>query len=120
MSESDFVGYRAQARFLYRKTWWQIGLSLNLPVLASANVQDSVTRTRNPAEIPPKAYGQARGGNNVISYAIYNPFLEEPSRYITFDAAQILQNAGAKNKPSFIRKVENSVRRKIAAARRAA
>lgn len=120
LSESDFIAYRAQARFLYRKSWWQIGLSLNLPVLASANVQDSVTRTRNPVELPPKGYGQARGGNQVISYAIYNPFLELPSKYITFDAQEILRNAAQKNKPAFVRAVQNSVRRKIAAAKRAA
>lgn len=123
MSESDFIAYRVQARFLYRKTWWQVGLSLQLAVLASANVQDSVTRRRNPVVIPPKAYGQARGGKTVISYAIFNPFLAQQnaeSKYAQFDAQTILSDAAKKNKPSFIRAVENHVKREIRAARKAA
>ncbi len=120
ISENDFIESRAQARFLYRKTWWQIGVSLGLPVLASANVQDAVTRTHDPIRLPPRAYGQPRGGKAVISYAIYNPFLEIPSRYITFDAATILRDAAAKNKPRFKRQIENHVKRLIRAARRAA
>ncbi len=122
-SESDFVEYRAQARFLYRKTWWQIGLSLNLPVLASANVQDTVTRRRNPVVIPPKAYGVPRGGERVISYALFNPFLaqqNEESRYAQFSAQDILETAAKKNKPAFKRAVENHVKRQIRAARKAA
>lgn len=122
-SEQDFVEYRAQARFLYRKSWWQIGLSLNLPVLASANAQDSVTRRRNPTVIPPKGYGVARGGERVISYAIFNPFLAQQnaeSRYAQFSAQDILAAAGKKNKPAFLRAVENHVKRQIRAARKAA
>lgn len=120
MSEEDFIAYRVQARFLYRKTWWQVGVSLGLSVLASANVQDAVTRRRNPSTVPPRGYGQARGGKTVISYAIYNPFLAIPSQYITFDAEQILQSAALRNKPLFLKKVENRVRRMIYAARKAA
>ncbi len=122
MSESDFIAYRIQARFLYRKTWWQIGLSLRLAVLASAGSQDAVTR-RRPAEIPPKGYGVARGGKHVISYAIYNPFLAQQnaeSRYAQFSAEDILQSAAARNRPAFIRRVENHVRRSIRAAKKAA
>lgn len=123
MSEADFIAYRVQARFLYRKSWWQVGLSLNLAVLASAGVQDSVTRRRNPTTSPAKAYGVARGGKNTISYAIFNPFLaqqSQESRYANFDPQEILQQAATRNRPAFIRKVENHVRRNIAAAKKSA
>lgn len=123
MSESGFIEYRVQARFLYRKTWWQIGLSLNLAVLASANTQDSVTRRRNPTVIPPKAYGQPRGGTHTISYAIFNPFLAQQnaeSKYAQFDAQQILRDAAIKNKPAFLRAVRAHVARAIREARKAA
>lgn len=122
MSESDFIAYRVQARFLYRKTWWQIGISLNLPVLASAGAQDSVTRTR-PARIPPRGYGIARGGKTVISYIIMNPFLAQQnaeSEYAQFDAEAIFHAAAVRNKPGFVRAVENHVRRAMAAAKRSA
>lgn len=122
-SESSFVEYRKQARFLYRKSWWQIGLSLGLGVLASAGVQDSVTRRRNPVTVPPKGYGIPRGGKEVISYAIYNPFLAQQnaeSQYAQFSAQDILRNAALKERPRFIRQVENHVRRAIRAAKKAA
>lgn len=109
VSRSAFLGSRAPARFLYRASWGQCARSLGLYINESSDVLSSHTR-RNPEEQPPQGYGQVRGGKNVISVVIYNPFLEIPSRYKPFSGRQIMADALAKHRPNFVRKVQSRMR----------
>ncbi len=116
-TERDFIDARKQARFLYQRSWYQVMQSLGLAMSVAAQVISSVTR-RWPMVSPPKAYAQVRGGKDTLTVVVYNPFLEQDSRYKPFSGKEILSAAIAKNKPEFIRKVENKVRRLIYAARK--
>lgn len=117
IGEQSFIDERAQARFLYRKSWTQVAESLGLRVSSSAQVKSSRTRTR-PAVEPRRGSGQWHGGKHVISISIQNPFLEQPSRYKDFSGKQILASAAAKHRAEFNREVRNKVRKAIRAARR--
>lgn len=116
-AEKDFIDARKQARFLYQKSWWQVMQSLGIAVSIASQIIASVTR-RWPMVSPPKAYGQIRGGKDTISVVVYNPFLEQDSRYKPFSGRVILSSAIARHKPEFVRKVENKVRRLIYAAKK--
>lgn len=109
VARSAFLSARAPARFLYRASWGQCARSLGLDIAESADVLSATTR-RNPEEQPPQGYGQIRGGKDVISVVIYNPFLEIPSRYKLFSGKQIMADALAKHRPNFIRKVQSRMR----------
>ena len=117
VSEAQFVKERSQARFLYRKSWKQCADSVRLRVSASAAVSSSVTR-RRPAVNPPRGFAQWRGGGRVLSLTIFNPFLNQPSRFKDFNATQIINKALAKHRPKFKRDIENRIRREIYAASR--
>lgn len=103
--ERKFIQERAQARFLYKKSWTQIGDSLGFGVQAGGHIKSSYTR-RKPAKEPPRAYGQIRGGKQVLSVAIYNPLLTTPSRYIKFDASDILREATMQHREQFNRSIK--------------
>jgi len=116
-AQSDFVNERKQARFLYRKSWYQIGQSLGLSIAAPGEVTASHSR-KQPAKEPPKAYGQWRGGYRVLSVAIFNPFLDKKTAYWNGNGKQILAQAQAKNRPRFLKECQDKVKREISAARR--
>lgn len=101
-SVHDFIERRAQARFLYRRSWWQVGSSLRIAVPIAPEVQSSTTR-RKPPRQPDKGYGQWRGGKNVLSVVVYNPFLEQPSRYKPFSGEEIIGEAMAAHEGQFQR-----------------
>lgn len=107
-SRADFVQNRAQARFLYKKSWVQVGESLGLEVRSSEKVQKSLTR-RIPAKDPAKGYPQQRGGGTIISIAIYNPFATKPTPYFNGDGASVLSDAQAEQRKPF----EDAVKRKL-------
>lgn len=98
--ESDFIEHRAQARFLYKKSWVEVGQSAGVSVNASGAVRQSETR-RDPPKDPPKGYAQIRGGNTVYSIVVYNPFLEQDSRYKPFSGKTILAQAMAQHQAQF-------------------
>lgn len=114
--ESEFIANRVQARWLYKRSWYQVALSLGLSIAASAQIVASRTR-RKPAVAPPKAYGQWRGGKSVLSVVIRNPFLEEKGKYNPGNGDQILARATAKNLPRFQKECNDKVKREISAAR---
>lgn len=99
-NESDFIEDRAQARFLYKKSWWQIGQSAGVSVQASSAVKDAFSR-HNPPKDPPKGYAQIRGGKTAYSIVVYNPFLEQESRYKRFSGKAILAEAMAQHQAQF-------------------
>lgn len=105
----EFIAGRAQARFLYRKSWGQVGASLGLSVPQSANVAGSHSRHEPPKE-PPKGYGQWRGGKVVLSVVIYNPFLEEHSDYKDFTGKEIIQTAMQKHEAQFKRRFASKLK----------
>lgn len=111
-SRQNFIKDRMQARFLYRKSWWQVGNSLGLHVTAPGNVTQSLTR-RKPAEQPPRGYAQERGGKRVYSVVIYNPFLDTGSEYKDFDAESVLLPAIERHRPVFNRAVEKHLQRAL-------
>jgi hypothetical protein len=108
--KTEFIAHRAQARFLYKKSWTQCGESLGLKVIAPQAVHASETR-RDPPKNPPRGYAQIRGGQQVISVVIYNPFINDDSRYRDWDGAQIISDALQKHGPSFLKQVEKHIQR---------
>lgn len=116
ITQEAFIAERVQARWLYKRSWWQVAESLNIRIPMAPYKQRSHTR-RKPPVIPPRGYGQRRGGGRVISIVVYNPFLEIPSRYIEFDPRAILARAQARYRAKFVRDVENKTRRIIRNAR---
>lgn len=116
-SRRSFVGNRKQARFLYRKSWMQVARSLDVPIVVSGQVSRAHTR-RKPAKEPPRGYGQWRGGKVRLTAVIYNPFLQEPSRYKPFTGRQILRTAIARNRLRFNRTLSSRLRATVAYASR--
>jgi hypothetical protein len=98
--QSEFIAARAQARFLYKLSWVQVGQSIGLTIRATSPVLNSVTR-RVPPKNPPRGYAQVRGRKYVISIVIYNPFINDDSRYREFDGAEILDDALQAFRPAF-------------------
>jgi hypothetical protein len=117
VDKNRFVEERAQARFLYKKSWLQCAQSARLNVRVSREVARSVTRRRNPVQQPPRGYAQWRGGSGALSLVIYNPFLEQPSNYKKFTGKEILVRSASRFKAQFTRDVNNRLRRAAYAAR---
>lgn len=113
-TRQTFISQRAQARLLYRKSWGQCAQSLRVPHKWSNQVSRSETR-RKPKVNPPRGYGQWRGGKHTLTATIYNPFLEQPSRYITFSSRVILANAKAACSTNFKRDIERHFRNRLTA-----
>lgn len=107
----DFIAFRAQARFLYKKSWWEIGQSVGIDVPCSQQVKDAVSR-RSPSQLkrgykqnPPRGYAQERGGKGVYSIVIYNPFLDDRSQYWTGNGKAIIAQAMQKHRVAYEEKV---------------
>lgn len=88
----EFIAERAQARFLYKRAWFEVALSAGIPVEIDANIQKAHSRHEPPKD-PPKGYAQWRGGKHVLTLVCYAPLLDEPSRYKDFGSKEILQKA---------------------------
>ena len=111
ISRREFLADRAPARFLFQLSWVQVAYSLGLNIPVSANVLSATTRNHNDPE-PQKGYGQWRGGKNVFSAVIYNPFLETPRRlFKDFMGSEILGDAMRENQPVFKRAVDRKLKR---------
>lgn len=111
-SRQDFIANRAQARFLYKRSWTECGASIGLVIKVAANVQKSITR-RKPAKDPDKGYAQIRGGKKILSVVIFNPFVQEQTAYWINDGAQYLQEAMQQHKSNFDAQVERQLKRVI-------
>jgi hypothetical protein len=109
---AEFVAQRAQARFLYKKSWTQVGASIGLDIRANASVKASVTR-RKPNQDPPAGYAQIRGGKRVLSVVIYNPFLTEQTAYWKESGADIIRDAMAQHKSNFDAQVKRQLQRAL-------
>lgn len=113
-SESEFIEERAQARFLFKRSWYEIGESAGISVTCPANVRESVTR-RTPPLNPPRGYAQKRGGKDVYSIVVRNPFLDQTSsgghaplataQYKMFNGQDIIGRAMAMHRPAFQKSV---------------
>ena len=108
-TQATFIRERAQARFLYRKTWSETAESLGLQVSTSANVREAHTR-HDPPKAPPRGYGDHQGGDKVFTVSIYNPLLKQPSRYKDFDGVEIMGRAIARHKGEYERSVRARIR----------
>lgn len=111
ITEEDFITERAQARFLYKRSWYEVGQSVRLDIACPQAVRDShsrrtpsQTRTSYPAK-PPRGYAQKRGGKGIYSVVVYNPFLDRQTRYWPGNGKQILATAMQKWKGDFDEKV---------------
>lgn len=113
-SEGDFIAMRAQARFLYQRSWWQAGQSLGINVTGTGGGIINSHSRHNPPVDPPKAYGQWRGGKYVLSVVIENPFLEQESRYKPFSGKEILSDATSRETAVFLAEVETKLARLLA------
>jgi len=104
-SKEDFVAHRAQARMLYKLSWVQCGQSIGIEVNAPSGVTSATSR-RQPPKAPPRGYAQIRGGQNVISVVIYNPFINDDSTYRDWDGEEIIQSALELHKPAHLARVQ--------------
>ncbi len=90
--KQEWIKERSQARFLYKRSWYEIGQSAGVNVRASQSVIASHSR-HNPPKRPPRGYVRRVGGKNTLSIIVYNPFLEQQSRYKQFSGQQLIDNA---------------------------
>lgn len=104
VGELAFIGRRIQSRSLYKRSWLQAGDSINIPVNVSSDVRNSYSR-HNPRKDPKRAYSQTRGGEQVLSIVVYNPFLQEESRYKPWTGKQIIDQSIARHEPEFFRSI---------------
>ena len=109
-SRANFIKDRAQARFLYRRSWLEAADSLGVEINVAQSTRKAVTR-RKPAVNPPKASGQVRGGAKVLAITISNPFLEQPSRYKDFSGKRILAQAQAQHEGQYRRAMTRRLKR---------
>lgn len=99
-AQGEFIKARAQARFLYAKSWGQVGQSISLDVRQTSQIASSLTR-RKPAKEPPRGYAQERGSKTVLSVAIYNPFTQVESMWKDWDGADILASAASQHRSNY-------------------
>lgn len=111
-ARDTFVDERAQARFLYKHSWWEVGQSVGIDVPCSQDVKDAHSR-HNPAKAPPKGYAQNRGGESVFSIVVYNPFLEQDSEYKPFSGKAILAQAMQQHRAKFDKDVAERQTREL-------
>lgn len=106
-----FIANRAQARFLYRKSWWQVGnsIGLNIPVGQASN---SFSR-HNPPELPPNGYAVLSHSLTSMKVDVYNPFLDQPSRYKSFSRRAIFQEAVNRHRSAFQKALDSAYRREV-------
>ncbi len=112
-SVSEFVSERAQARFLYRKSWWQVAQSVGVPITVASEIQNAHSRPyHDPGTDPKRGYGQWRGGKHVLSVAIWNPLLSSPTKYFHEKSGkEILAQAAKLNYPAFMGEVSAKLNR---------
>lgn len=108
-SKSAFIRDRAQARFLYKKTWVEVGQSIGVKVNAGEKIQSATTR-RKPKQNPPRGYGRTQGVKLKHTIVIMNPLLKIPSKYIKFDAGEIMRTASEKHAERFQKNVRKRTR----------
>lgn len=115
-TEGEFVTNRLQARSLYKKTWMQCGESIGLSIRSPGRVPISHSR-RQPQKEPKRGYAQIRGGSNVLSIVIFNPFLDEETAYWSGNGKLILDAASTMHKAGFdnaVKKEFNRILRDVA------
>lgn len=104
-AQSTFIKERAQARFLYRRSWIgaadDLGITLNL-----AQPTRAAHSRRKPAAAPPRSRGSVRGGGKAISIQVSNPFLETKSRYKDFTGKPIITAAMASHQDQYRRNIK--------------
>ena len=103
-AQSDFIKERSQARYLYKRSWYEIGQSAGVSVRGSKSVINSRSR-HNPPKTPRKGYVQKRGGKNTFSVVVYNPFLETQSKYKFFSGKELIDSAMNLHRPAFKKEV---------------
>ncbi len=110
-NRQQFINERSQARFLYRKSWWQVGSSVGLSIPVGVAAQ-SFSR-HNPPKEPPKGYAQIRGGKETLAADVRNPFLEIPSRYKSFSGRMLLQTAANRHRAAYLRAQDTALRQAV-------
>lgn len=112
--EGAFITERMQARYLYRKSWWQVAQSLGIEVKGGPQITTAHSR-HNPRKEPPRAFGQWHGGKDVLSISVQNKFLEIESRYKPFSGKAILAGAINLHQARFLSDVEKKLNKLVAA-----
>lgn len=114
-AQTAFIKERAQARFLYRRSWIGAADDLGIPLNLAQNTRTSRTR-RKPQQEPQKSTASTRGGAKALSVQISNPFIDEPSRYKDFTGGPIIGAAMAKHEDQYKQSIRKRLKR-IASAK---
>jgi hypothetical protein len=104
-AQATFIKDRAQARFLYRRSWTQAADDLGVTLNVAQSTRASRSR-HNPPKAPTKATGRIVGNASALSVRITNEFLEEPSRYKDFTGKPILAAAMNSHRDAYNRSVK--------------
>lgn len=99
-TQTEFIRERSQARFLYKKSWKEIADSAGVPLRVSQSVANAHSR-HNPPKRPPRGYVRKVGGKNTLSIIVYNPLLEQNSRYKVFSGKTLINSAMRLHRPQF-------------------
>lgn len=105
----NFIRERAQARFLYARSWYQCGQSIGITVPIDGNIRDSHSR-HNPPKSPPRGYAQIRGGRYTLSVVIFNPFLEQRSEYKPWSGKAVIADAMSRHEAAYMTEVGTKLR----------
>lgn len=105
----NFIRARAQARFLYARSWLQCGQSVGITIPVDPGTRSATSR-HNPPKAPPRGYIQIRGGKGTLSYVIYNPFLEQRSEYKPWSGKAVLEDAASRHIPMYLSDVGTKLR----------
>lgn len=121
ISAAEFITFREQARMLYKKTWWQAAQRQGIDIPVASNIKSAISR-RTESQLqsgllatPSRAYIQIRGGKDVASYVVYNPFLETQTAYWNESGVAILNDATERNRARFKADIERSSARMLRA-----
>ena len=107
--QTTFIRERAQARFLYRKSWSQAAESLGKQISTSSDVRKAESR-RKPKQNPPRAFAWFTSNGKELMVQVTNPFLKIHSRYKDFDGEEIMAQSSAQHEGAYRRGVQTRLR----------
>ena len=113
-AQATFIRERAQARFLYRRSWTEAADDLGVALNVAQSTRAARTRKR-PAVNPPKASATLRGNSAHLRVQITNPFLQETGKkYRQFFGSDIIAAAMTQHRGAY----ESALKRRMTKIRK--